>query len=142
VTNFVDNRVPACEEARLLFTGAALSTAKHIVIVDDDEAYRYALEREFAAAGWTTRVFADWTGVLEVFEAGEPADVLLADLRLPSGTPNGLSLARMAAKRRGTLKIAFITAYPDLEHAVPPEFGPVFSKGEDLSQLVAAVAAL
>lgn len=115
-----------------------MSTAKHIVIVDDDEAFRYLLQREFEGAGWTTTVFTDWTGVLEYFEAGEPANLLLADLRLPSGTPNGVSLARMAAKRRGALKIAFITAHEDLSLAVPADLGPVLSKETPLADILAA----
>lgn len=119
-----------------------MSSAKNIVIVEDDEAFRYVLQREFEKAGWTTRVFEDWTGVLEFFEEGQPAVLLLADLRLPSGTPNGVSLARMVAKRRGALKIAFITAYDDLHDVVPSELGPVISKELPVSEIVAKVEQL
>lgn len=119
-----------------------MSSAKNIVIVEDDEAFRYVLQREFEKAGWTTKVFEDWTGVLEFFEDGKPAVLLLADLRLPSGTPNGVSLARMVAKRRGTLKIAFITAYDDLHDVVPSELGPVISKELPVSEIVSKVEQL
>lgn len=115
-----------------------MGSAKHIVIVDDDEAFRYVLQHAFENAGWTTRTYEDWTGVLEYFEEGGPADLLLADLRLPSGTPNGVSLARMAAKRRGTLKIAFVTAHEDLTAVVPAELGPVISKELPVADIIAA----
>jgi len=112
-----------------------------VLVVDDDEACRYLLERELKAAGHEPVLHHDWTGVIDLLEGSETIDALVTDLRLPAGTPNGVSLAQMAKKRRPELKIVFITAFADLMAEAPERLGPVFFKGNGFKPVIGAIGA-
>jgi DNA-binding NtrC family response regulator len=112
-----------------------------VMIVEDDEAFGYVLERQLLDAGHKVTRFLDWNGVLESLEAGDEIDVLVTDLRLPQGTPNGVSLAMMAKARRSKLKIVYMTAFEDVASTVRSTFPAVILKTEDAGNVVEAVRA-
>jgi DNA-binding NtrC family response regulator len=113
----------------------------HVIVVEDDEPYAYLIEKELRAAGHEVTVFFDWVGVLELVETGAEVSVLVTDLRLPQGTPNGHSLARLATKRNPSIKVVYMTAFADVAVEAMRTLPAVIVKGSDAKPVVAAVAA-
>lgn len=109
-----------------------------VIIVEDDDAWRTALEAELRRRGHSPIGFGDYTGVLELLETSLGVDAMLCDLRLPPGTPNGLSLALMARRRRPGLKIVLMTAMTDLPHDLANDFGALVPKTADMQGVIAA----
>lgn len=83
---------------------------KRIVLVEDDAAFRYAVERALSQAGFDVLPANDYSQALKVLESDEPVDLLLTDVVMPKGI-NGFALARMGRMRRANLKVLYMTAY-------------------------------
>jgi DNA-binding response OmpR family regulator len=105
------------------------------MIVEDDEATRYAYERALTAAGYRTKGYADYFAAADDIDRGLDG-LLIVDLGLPPGTPQGVSVARMAQFRRPGLPIIFVTGHPELADVLPDDLGPVFLKPVDMDNLV------
>jgi DNA-binding NtrC family response regulator len=86
---------------------------KHIIVVEDDDALRYAYNRTLTAAGYTVHPFRDYRGVMEMLDEGAEAHLMLVDLVLPPGTPHGISVAAMARLRRPGLPTLYVTGHAD-----------------------------
>jgi len=112
-----------------------------VVIVEDDEAYGYVIEKHVSAAGHQVSRYSDWSGVLENLEAGASVDLLVVDLQLPPGTPNGLSLGRMALHARPKLRVIYMTAFADLAEVAADKRTTVILKSEDATSVVSAIEA-
>ena len=76
--------------------------AQRILVVEDDDATRYAMARELAAVGYDVAQACDYRDALPILESQGPVDLLLVDLIMPG--VNGFALARMARLRRLDLK--------------------------------------
>jgi two-component system, NtrC family, nitrogen regulation response regulator GlnG len=111
-----------------------------ILVIEDDDATRYAYERAFARAGYRTQGYANYFEAAEEIDKGAGA-LLVVDLRLPPRTPNGLAIARMARQHRPGLPIIFVTGNPELAEQTDPEMGPVLLKPVDLDVLVSSARA-
>jgi DNA-binding NtrC family response regulator len=109
-----------------------------ILIVEDDESTRYAYERALLGAGYQTAGYRTYFAVAEDIDKGAGA-LLVVDMQLPPGTPQGLAIARMARNRRPGLPIIFVTGYPEMAALADTEAGPVILKPVDLGLLVATV---
>ena len=109
-----------------------------VLIVEDDDAWRTALECELRRRGHSAIGFSDYMGVLELLETPIGVDTMLCDLRLPPGTPNGLSLSLMARRRRPGLRIVLMTAMPDPPHGLANDFGALVSKTPDMHGIMDA----
>ncbi len=99
--------------ARLLPLNRGVVVQQTIIVVEDDDALRYAYDRTLKAAGYVVHPFPDYRGVFELLDDGVVVDLLLVDLVLAPGTPHGLSLAAMARRRRTGLPALYVTGYPD-----------------------------
>jgi DNA-binding NtrC family response regulator len=93
------------------------------------------------AAGYQTGSFETYFAAAEEIDKGAGA-VLVVGLRLPPGTPQGLSIARMARHRRPGLPIIFVTGHPELAALADEETGRMMLKPIDLGLLVNAVREL
>jgi DNA-binding NtrC family response regulator len=113
----------------------------HVVIVEDDDAYGYVIEKHVSAAGHEVSRYPDWSGVLESLEAGAKADLLVVDLQLPAGTPNGLSLGRMAMHTRPKLRVIYMTAHIDLAEAAADQRTTVIVKSDEAKDVLNAIEA-
>jgi CheY-like chemotaxis protein len=82
----------------------------HILLVDDDEAYRTAAARALQNAGFNVVAVADYRDALSHLEGSDPIDLLIADIVMPNRV-HGFALARMARMRRRNLKVLYMTAY-------------------------------
>ena len=95
-----------------------------ILLVEDDEALRYALSRELGAAGYEVAQAADYRDALAVLEDGAQVSVLVVDLMLPG--VNGFALARMARMRHRDIKIIHLTGADDIP--MHEAAGPILHK--------------
>jgi DNA-binding response OmpR family regulator len=114
---------------------------RHILIVEDDEGLAHALARNFEAAGYEVVLAASTMAALAVLDSTRELDLVLTDIVMPGGQPNGFTLGRMARIKRLGIKVMFITGYDDLgidDRSLP---GKVFHKPLDIGTLVAEIDA-
>jgi CheY-like chemotaxis protein len=111
-----------------------------LLIVDDDEAFAYAAGRYFKGLGFETIVAS---GSISAFRELErrPVDAMIADVRLGTDEPHGISLGRMVRNVNREMPVLLVTAYPELLEREKPLPGPSFVKPVDLKLLASAVRA-
>ena len=85
-------------------------TRPSILVVDDDEAFRYAATKALQNAGYIVAAASDFREALEVLDSDAPLDLLITDIVMPERV-HGFALARMARMRRTGLKVLYLTAY-------------------------------
>ncbi len=90
------------------FDPAAAVGPKHILLVDDDDGYRYAAHKALDAAGFAVVAVSGFNDALQRLESLERIDLLVIDIVMKV---NGFALARMARYRRPKLKTLYITAF-------------------------------
>jgi CheY-like chemotaxis protein len=81
---------------------------KQILLVDDDDGYRYAAQKALEGAGLAVISARTFNDALETLDSLEPIDLLVIDIVMPV---NGFALARMARYRRPKLKTLYMTAF-------------------------------
>ncbi len=109
-----------------------------IFIIEDDEATRYAYQQALDHGGYQTAGFGSYFAAAPQLDNGAGA-LLVVDLQLPPGTPQGLAVALMARHRRPGLPIIFVTGFPEMAKHPDPAIGPVLLKPVDLAVLIATV---
>ena len=108
-------------------------STRHILFVDDDEAFCYAAAKALRNAGFSVSLAPDHRLALQILEGPQPPDLLITDLVMPGGI-NGFALARMARMRRLDLRVLYVTAYDlPMEEGI----GKVLRKPIGLDALVA-----
>ena len=125
--------MPASEDQTV--DRAAPVAGKHILLVDDDDGYRYAAQRALESAGFAVVAARGFNEALEALDGLEPIDLLVIDIVMKV---NGFALARMARYRRPKLKTLYITAFD-----VPSEeaVGKLIRKPAVMDELVREVHA-
>ena len=109
---------------------------RHILVVEDDATLAHALRRQFESVGYEVALATSTMAALKVLDSPRDLDVVLADIVMPSGQPNGFALGRMARMKRLGIKVMFITGYDDLgldDESLP---GKIFYKPLDFGMLV------
>jgi len=86
------------------------TSTPHILLVDDDESFRYATEKMLTKAGFDVLSAPDYRKALDVLSSDQPIDLLLTDVVMPNRV-NGFALARMASLRRSDLRVLYMTAF-------------------------------
>ncbi|MFZ5477794.1 MAG: sigma-54-dependent transcriptional regulator [Myxococcota bacterium] len=86
-----------------------------ILVVDDEESNRLALERIFTREGWDVKLAADGRQGLEMLREGDVA-VVLTDLKMPG--MGGMELLRAARQVAPEVQVILVTAYGTVEGAV------------------------
>jgi FixJ family two-component response regulator len=112
-----------------------------VLVVDDDESMRDALDGPLRSAGWDVESFADAAEFLQRPPVGRPACLLL-EARLP-GT-SGLELQRLLTQRGDAPPIVFMTGQGDIAMSVRAmKAGAVefLSKPFEVDELLDAVSA-
>lgn len=100
-----------------------------VLLVEDDEAFRYAVGRYLRANGYTVIDVAGSMAALDAIDKGG-IDLVVADVGLNPKEPHGVALARMIHNRHPRMHILFVTGMMDigeLESELPGEllFKPV-----------------
>jgi len=109
-----------------------------IVVIEDDEPTRYAYERVLISAGYEVVAFADYFSASAAIDLGTGA-LLLLDLKLPNGTPHGVSVARMVRSKRPDLPVIFVTGYADYAEYADADIGKLHMKPVNLDDLLTDV---
>ena len=110
-----------------------------ILVVEDDESLRYAIAKQVEAAGYESIAVNSTMAALNVLDSPRKIDLLLTDIVMLKGQPNGVTLGRMARMKRLNLKIVLITGYDDLpvnDETLPAR---IFRKPLDYDVLLAAI---
>ncbi len=87
----------------------------NILVVDDEELYRRALERILARAGHNVATARDATAALDII-SNQPIDLVLADIQMPG--INGLELVRQIHEITPDLPCIIITGYGSPDSSV------------------------
>ena len=87
----------------------------HVLVIDDEELYRKALERILARVGHRVSCARDATEAMAVVTA-EPVDLVLCDVRMPG--INGLELVRQIREVHPDVPCIVITGYGSPEQSV------------------------
>ena len=98
-----------------LYTPPMIDRAPRIVVVEDDDSLRHALEVTLREEGYEVAALANGDVVDATFDAFRP-DLAILDIRLP-GPMSGLEIAR-AWRGRSDLPILFVTAADSVEDRV------------------------
>ena len=93
----------------------ASSSARKILLVDDDHDFRWAVANVLKAAGYDIIQAQDGEEALKMLEEDIPSLVLL-DYRMPG--PDGLEVAAEVRQRIPAVPIVMITAYAEVKSAV------------------------
>jgi DNA-binding response OmpR family regulator len=111
------------------------SLARRVLVVEDDLACRFALDRLLTFGGFQTLVAATFASACEQL-AFQP-DIVLTDLMLPDGC--GLELVRRIRRRDETALVAVLTAGNDalVAEALALEPDALFRKPFDANALLA-----
>jgi DNA-binding response OmpR family regulator len=109
-----------------------------ILLVDNDDIFRYAIQRFLENEGYQVSEAYDYRRALDVIEDREPLALLITDLVLP--TVNGFALARMARAHRLDMPVIYVTGADD----VPADEarGPVIHKPFAPEELLVHVRAI
>src|SRR5688572_27896327 len=86
-----------------------------ILVIDDEEANRLALQRIFEREGWEVHPASDGRQGLERLREGDVA-VVVSDLKMPG--MGGLDLLRAARQVAPEAQVILVTAYGTVESAV------------------------
>src|SRR5262245_56105908 len=101
-------RAPRVECARLPPAGEAALRDSHVLVIDDEELYRRALERILARVGHRVSCARDASEAMAIVSA-EPLDLVLCDVRMPG--IQGLELVRQIHELQPDLPCIVITGY-------------------------------
>lgn len=92
-----------------------MDVSSTVVIVDDDESVRRALQRLLSAAGYYVETYATASDVVRRGPLGGPGCLIL-DVRMPD--INGLQLRDWLSSQGHSEPVVFITGYGDVETGV------------------------
>ena len=95
------------------------SAVSHVLIVEDDEAFRRFVVRALAGHGYRITAAEDFEAAIGVIERTEPVHLLIADVSLWPGSPHGVALGNMAQLRRGSLKVIYMSGTYDMSWVAP-----------------------
>ena len=112
-----------------------------ILLVEDDEGVASALTNQFAFAGYEVVVANSTKSALTILDLERHIDLILADIIMLPGEPNGFALGGMARMQRPHIKLIFMTGYDDLgidDRLLP---GALFHKPVRFQSLLAEVGA-
>jgi CheY-like chemotaxis protein len=111
-------------------------------VVDDDEPLAYATATFLTRSGYDVVAANGTTSALEILNSGRHIDLVLADIVMPSGQPNGIAFGRMARMKQRHIKLVFMTGYRDLGIDASELMGKLFYKPLDFEFLRTEIAAV
>ncbi len=82
-----------------------------VAIVDDDELFRESLSGNLENEGFTVRIHPRGKEILEAYEDGETADLILLDWKMPE--MNGIEVLRQLRARSVKTPVIFLTVLSD-----------------------------
>lgn len=110
----------------------------NVLIVEDDAILAHCIEAHLNQEDFGVEVVCSTFAALDRMDLRKFA-VIVADIGMPEGMPNGLSLARMARIRDPQCRIILMSGYSDLAKEGDRLGARVFVKPVDLDDLAAAI---
>ncbi|MEO0990210.1 MAG: PAS domain-containing protein [Pseudomonadota bacterium] len=107
---FPANDDPLAPNQQLHAGHIELGGSEHILLVEDNDALRQTVTRQLRKLGYKVSAIENGKMALERIEADRTIDLMLTDIVMP-GPLQGPDLAREAIKRRGDLRVVFMTGY-------------------------------
>jgi two-component system response regulator ChvI len=89
----------------------AAASRGRLLLIDDDDEFRESLSLNLMDEGFAVTTFANGASALEHVAAGESADVILLDWRMPG--MNGLEVLRELRQRGVVTPVIFLTVLSD-----------------------------
>jgi CheY-like chemotaxis protein len=105
-----------------------------ILLVEDDEAFRYAATRHLHRNGYAVIGVPSSVEALRAIDGGD-IDVVVADVALYPREPHGIALARMILTKYPKMPILFVTAVMDIEQIESGIPGEILYKPVELADL-------
>jgi CheY-like chemotaxis protein len=105
-----------------------------VLLVDDDEAFRYAASKMLRENGFEVVEAGNFRDALPALEDGSRFDVFVTDVYMPE--VHGFALARMARMKHPQIPCIYITAY---DAPTGEAIGPVLKKPFHISALIAEI---
>jgi DNA-binding NtrC family response regulator len=119
---------------------AEIAGRRHILVVDDDLQYRTLVVRMLGNAGFHVSAAGDFSAAIEIIEGNQRVHLLLTDVRMPAGTPNGVAIGRMVRFRRHRLPIVYMTgSYDTAELSAVEPHVPVLQKPFTIQKLLKTI---
>jgi len=91
--------------------------ARHVVVVDDDPAFRRFVVRALEGHGFRVTPAEDFAPAIAIIERDQTIDLLITDVGLGPGNPHGVTLGNMARLRRRHLKVILMSGSYDVQRA-------------------------
>ena len=110
--------------------------AHKILVVEDDDAFCYAVAKALEQAGYEVETHAGSTEAWPFVGAKARFDLLLADVMFPRGQPTGFALARSAHYHHPRRPVIYMSAYPSAVDVAKADGAVVFTKPIDLDELI------
>ena len=102
---------------------AAITSTRHIWIIDDDDSIRWVLQKALEAADFIVTSFDNANTILDKLKQEKP-DALITDVRMPG--IDGLELLSHLSSDFPDLPVIIMTAHTDLDSAVSAYQGGAF----------------
>lgn len=135
--------VPKLDEDRADAALASQAEAGRIVVIDDDPGFAYAVRKSLERLGYRVVEFVDGLSAWEHLKLASPPSILIADLKLGRGQPNGLALARHARSYHRRLPVIYVSGHTELASLAEAKEGESFvEKPCNLDYLVGLVVSL
>jgi DNA-binding response OmpR family regulator len=111
--------------------------AATVLVVEDDEAYGFAVSRFLQSKGYRTIVADSSMAALQILDDSK-IDIIVVDVFLKKGEPHGFALSRMLNQRDQKPAVIIMTAHPE---QIDEEPEPLFVKDRGLDELLRLVDA-
>ena len=97
-----------------------------MLVLEDDEQSRDTVRCILRGGGFRVVCAADSFEAIHHIESDAKIDIALVDVKMPPGTPSGVSFVRMAQSRRRPLKVIFMSASVSSQDFTRFDEGEVF----------------
>lgn len=111
----------------------------HILVVEDDPAYRRLVVRMLKGAGFAVSEADGFVTALDLVEKEASIDLMVMDIGMPAGTPHGISIVKMSRSRRAKLGVVYMTGRDADGMKEYADDAPVLQKPFSADALVQAV---
>ncbi len=91
-------------------------TVSRILIVEDDEAFRYVLEKKLIRAGFTVTVAVNGSHAIQILSSGKLFELVISDLKMP--LKGGVDLLTHMQAHFPDVPVVILTGYPERQKII------------------------
>lgn len=90
--------------------------AARILIVEDDEAFRYVLEKKLTRVGYKVTTAVNGSHAMQILSSGRVFEMVVSDLKMP--LKGGLELLMHLKENNPHIPVVILTGYPERQKIV------------------------